>query len=106
MIEKLIRHRIPEVAARKGEVLRTRVATKEEMPGLFREKLQEEVSELLAAKNRDEVLDEAVDLIEVCLSYMRFMGVSKEESTAHGFAKWRTRGTFDDGVVLIEDPDA
>lgn len=105
MTEKLIRHRIPAIVAAGGEVLRTRVATKEEMPDLLRQKLREEMEELIAAPP-SKVTEEAGDVIEVVFSYCRIMGFTAEGTARAAMEKLMKKGTFDSGVVLITESDA
>lgn len=103
-MEKLIRDKIPQIAALRGETLKTRIASQEEMPDLLRRKLREEVEELIAAP-QDEIIEEAADVMEAIFSYCRAMGLNASLTALVGMEKTAERGTFDRGVVLV-DSDA
>lgn len=63
---KLIRDKVADLAQKKGEELRTRMAEPEERWLLLKAKLVEEANELLNTKPAtDEEIEELVDVIEV-----------------------------------------
>lgn len=63
---KLIRDKVPDLAAARGETLRTRLAEPEERWRLLKAKLVEEALELQAAANGSEAeIEELADVIEV-----------------------------------------
>jgi predicted house-cleaning noncanonical NTP pyrophosphatase (MazG superfamily) len=103
MREKLIRDKIPELAAVRGEVLDVRVASEEEMSGLLESKLVEEALELRGAKTQAEKEDELADVIEVVLAIVRSRGHIGVYSL--GIEKHQQNGGFAKRLVLRVDEE-
>lgn len=99
MSEKLIRDRIPEIAEQRGQQLKVRKASTEEMPGLLMAKLSEEYREVLAAEP-DELLDELADLIEVAYALAQLHGHSATALEMARSIKRHERGSFVRRLVL------
>lgn len=94
--EKLIRHRVPALAAATtGDVLRTRRAEPGERLPFLRDKLLEEVAEFLGSGS----VEELADVQEVVLALQVEMGA--ETCAAVAAKKYSERGGFYQGVVLI-----
>ena len=105
MFEKLIRDRIPELAAAQSRVLSTRIATDEEMDRLLGLKLVEETQEVLEAlhsRGRQELVDELADVQTVIDQIAFRKGISKTEIQQRFTEKLMTRGGFSSGLVLRE----
>ena len=99
--EKLIRDKVPEAAAAHGEILRTRVATEDEMLGLLKRKLVEEARELLATETQSKAYDELGDVIEVVLALAK--RIAGEDLYSIGLEKSRLLGGFGKRLVLQID---
>jgi predicted house-cleaning noncanonical NTP pyrophosphatase (MazG superfamily) len=94
---KLVRSRIPEIIKARGNAPTLRkLKSGEEIEQKFQEKLQEELDELIAAKSKDEVIEEAADLSQVILDYLRFNGFSDMDLETVRHAKSIKCGTFHD----------
>lgn len=100
MAEKLIRDRIPEIAAARGDVLAVRVASDDEVPGLLEGKLAEEVVELRAAESREKKIDELVDVLTVVFAISEKLEVDSVTLSFLMIEKARARGWFDKKLVL------
>lgn len=101
MHEKLIRDKIPELAAARGEVLDVRVADEGEMYDLLVDKLVEEAAELRAARTDAEKDDELADVVEVVLALARARG--RRDVYTLGMHKYGERGGFRKRLVLREE---
>jgi predicted house-cleaning noncanonical NTP pyrophosphatase (MazG superfamily) len=101
-MKKLIRDRIPELAAASGRQLNIRVADETEFKALLREKLIEEALEVKGATDT-ELVEELADVLEVLAALCKAHGL--EESVFEvGKKKAEERGVFDKRIVL--EPEA
>jgi predicted house-cleaning noncanonical NTP pyrophosphatase (MazG superfamily) len=64
------------------------------------EKLLEESREVMNAKNREEVVKELADVLEVCDALLVQYGISREEISAIKEQKKRERGGFEKRIIL------
>ncbi len=96
-MSKLIRDKIPEIVLSKGECsLVTHIAGDEQYTQALREKLQEEVSELLAAS---EDIGEFADVLEVLYSMGKLSGITPEAMEAARIEKKEKRGGFENKII-------
>jgi predicted house-cleaning noncanonical NTP pyrophosphatase (MazG superfamily) len=96
-VEKLIRDKIPELAAARGEALNTRVADEREMVGLLTNKLLEEVLEF----QKTPTIEELADVYEVFYTLLSTFGdgdMDKVDRAADDKAE--RCGRFEDRIVL------
>lgn len=70
MAVKLIRDNVPELALFKGDLLKTRVADMDEMPGLLLRKLIEEMMEFKAKPSYEELAD-VLEVVYGMADYLR-----------------------------------
>lgn len=107
--EKLIRDRIPAIAAADGRTLAVRTAGPDEMARLLGLKLVEESHEVLdalAAGRAPDLLDELADLQTVIESIGERHGLSRDDIDRRVAEKRAQRGGFGEGLVLREAPPA
>jgi len=95
---KLVRDKIPEIIRESGKTCTIRYADEKEHLELLEEKLQEEVSEYVEAKN----LEELADIMEVLFGLAKNLGFSEEDLLKCRENKRNQRGGFEEGVVLLE----
>ena len=103
MPEKLIRDRIPDVAAREGRQLLTRIANEQEIDRLFGYKLIEESAEIveaLALGKQDALIDELADLQTVIDDLASHKGISRATVEQRVRDKRAARGGFETRLVL------
>lgn len=93
---KLVRDKIPEIIAAKGEKSVTHIADDKEFLEKAREKLSEEVAEFLESENPEEL----ADLLEVIYALSSFLGVSAEELNTIRQQKCDKRGGFEKKIIL------
>jgi HKD family nuclease/predicted house-cleaning noncanonical NTP pyrophosphatase (MazG superfamily) len=101
--EKLIRDRIPELAAAEQRQLALRQASPDEMARLLGLKLVEETHEVLdavRAGSATEILDELADLQTVIEAIGARYGLSRQNIDQRAAEKLTKRGGFDAGWVL------
>lgn len=102
VFKKLVRDDIPARIEALGEkVVLAKIPKSEARPALLA-KLFEEAIELKNAKAPDAVLEEIADLLEVIKSISSATGIRWEEVQAAAENKRKERGSFIDGVVLME----
>jgi predicted house-cleaning noncanonical NTP pyrophosphatase (MazG superfamily) len=93
--DKLIRVRLPQLIRQRGntpgtqEILDPRISD-----GLFRKKVLEEAQELIEAEADDDILEEACDVVQVVLDFIKTKGFSPEDLEVVRYAKEIKRGTF------------
>lgn len=97
---KLVRDRIPQYLRQKGLVVKSRIANTREYRTLLREKLLEEVAELLRARGKEEMAGELADVLEVLEALAKTEGVTPARLVAKKQAKRKERGGFSKRVVL------
>jgi predicted house-cleaning noncanonical NTP pyrophosphatase (MazG superfamily) len=102
--DKLVRDKIPDIIREKGGNPRVRIAGKDELDVLLREKIVEEAKEFLFSGDSEELVDiqEAID----ALIKLRNADPALLELQRH--TKLLARGGFTEGYVLLideEDPE-
>ena len=99
MGEKLVRDKIPEIIKEDGETPKVRIAEKDELDKLLREKIVEEAKEFLHSGDTEELVDiqEAID----ALLKLRKADPALIEIQRH--SKLLVRGGFTKGYVLTID---
>ncbi len=96
--DKLVRDRIPEIIAAKGQQCATHTADTQEYEAKLREKLQEEVAEYLASGSEDEL----ADILEVVHALGALAGHTHNSLEALRADKAIKRGGFTKRIVLEE----
>ena len=95
-VEKLVRDKIPEIMASRGEKVVVRKVSGAELVRMLKLKLLEEVFEYLES---DQV-EELADVVEVVLELARTHGLSQEELEKIRLEKRDKRGGFSKGLVV------
>ena len=80
-MNKLVRTKIPSIIAQTGKTCETvsMWVTSDEAKQLLKDKLKEELGELLEAKSNDCIIEEAADLVEVVISYLESHGFTTDD---------------------------
>lgn len=99
---KLVRDRVPEAIEADGRKAVTRTLTAAEFFDALHDKLIEEVGELKEAADREDVIAEAADVLEVLMAVCDMHGVTMPEVTRRQTLKRGERGAFKDRIFLIE----
>ncbi len=94
---KLVRDNIPEIILLSGSVPITHVADDTEYWNKLKEKLQEEVTELVEGTNINE---ELADILEVIQAICAFKGINATDLEETRRKKAETRGAFQKRIVL------
>lgn len=105
MFEKLIRDRIPELAALENKVLSSRLALGDELDRFFGLKLLEESQEVIDAIahfGHQELIDEIADLQTVIDDLAHRKGISKIEIESRVASRRSSRGGFTKGLILSD----
>jgi predicted house-cleaning noncanonical NTP pyrophosphatase (MazG superfamily) len=99
---KLVRDKIPEIIKKAGENPSIRVLSDEEFPEAVKKKLLEEAKELIEAKDRKEVINEIVDILELLDVLITEIGISGLEICILRRKKNKKRGAFKKRIYLIK----
>ena len=110
---KIVRTKIPQIIRANGSEPKIRDDKNmfKDVAKLFKLKILEEAYELREAKSTDEILDEAADVIQVVIDYVRTIGHSVEDLEIARLAKEVKRGSFlrDDGLpvylIHVDNPE-
>ena len=97
--EKLVRDRIPEIIRAKGESPKVRVADKEELDLLMRQKVVEEAEELLESGAIEEIVD-IIEILAALIVLREFDDITFEKMRSN---KLKERGGFEKGYILKMD---
>jgi predicted house-cleaning noncanonical NTP pyrophosphatase (MazG superfamily) len=95
---KLVRDRIPEIIQAKGETAVTRVLDEAEYREALRQKLGEEVQELLDSDDPEEL----ADIMEVVRALAVVYGEDAASVERRRVVKAEQRGAFEQRIFLVE----
>jgi predicted house-cleaning noncanonical NTP pyrophosphatase (MazG superfamily) len=98
----LVRDRIPEIIEADGFKAVTRTLTAAEFFDALHDKLVGEAAELKEAADREDVIAEAADVLEVLTAVCDMHGVTMAEVSRRQTLKRGELGAFRDRVFLIE----
>ncbi len=93
---KLVRDKIPEIIRSSGREIRCHVARDQEYNDMLILKMQEELAEF--ADNPS--IEEAADMYEVFLTFLKNWGIELSDVRKFAQYKSRERGKFDGGIIL------
>lgn len=99
---KIVRDRIPEIIEKEGRVAYVRVLQGDALKLNLKRKLLEEANEAFEAKNRSELVEELVDVIEVVDAIADAYGITRGELGDTRAEKNEEKGEFTEGYYLIE----
>jgi len=97
---KLVRDKIPEIIQDNGEVPDFYIADKKEYGERLKDKLKEEVDEVL---EWDNVQEELADVLEVVHSIAKFQNIKLEDIEKSRIEKKEKRGGFDKRIILNDE---
>lgn len=98
--EKLVRDRIPDLIAEPGSEVEVLTLNRKDHITALKDKLQEEVAELLRATSREEIIDEIADVKEVLDALILKLAISQTEVDEAKRNKCFKNGGFDRGLFL------
>lgn len=95
---KLIRDRIPEIIEESGKKAVVNRIKGEELLRALNDKLKEELEEYIQSGS----IEELADLVEVIYAILNFQGISVSEFNEMRENKNKYRGSFREGLLLVE----
>lgn len=95
---KLVRDKIPEIIKASGKQASFEKKSGTELLKLLNQKLDEELLEYKESDN----IEELADLVEVVYGILKYKNVSIDEFEKIRNDKNNKRGSFDEGIILIE----
>jgi predicted house-cleaning noncanonical NTP pyrophosphatase (MazG superfamily) len=101
VVRKLVRDKIPEIIAARGEIELFDVIEPKDRLLVLRAKLIEEMDEFLAAESYSEQVEEAADLSEVVRAIVRASFISPFDVERKRIAKKKARGGFTQFTALV-----
>jgi len=99
---RLVRDRIPEIIEADGRKAVTRTLTAAEFFDALHERLVAEAGELKEAADREDVIAEAADVLEVLTAVCDMHGVTMAEVSRRQTLMRGERGAFRERIFLIE----
>ena len=99
---KLIRDKIPEIIRKTGKNCTSHIADDAEFEKALVIKLKEEFSELLEARAREDIINEAADVMEILEAFLIHKGIEIETLTKKKEIKKEERGGFEKRIILEE----
>jgi predicted house-cleaning noncanonical NTP pyrophosphatase (MazG superfamily) len=100
---KLVRDKIPEIIESDNWTPITRVLDDEEFKLELERKLQEECTECIETKNREDRLKELADVLEIISSLAKLDGYTLVDVIKESGLKRDARGGFDKKIYLIKE---
>lgn len=99
---KLVRDKSIEycLKADKTSKFSYRYLTKEELPEHLFNKLQEEVLEILKSKNKEQICEEIVDVLDIISAIRKHHNIAKKDIITVQKNKHKLRGKFDTGLFI------
>lgn len=99
---KLVRDRIPEIIAKKGDKAITHIADEHEFWKALKEKLFEELREFEAAEGEADMIEELADIFEVIDAICDFKKFDQEVVRGIQKKKAEEKGGFRKRIILDE----
>ena len=99
--DKLVRDKIPDIIREKGGNPKVRVASKDELDVLLREKIVEEAQEFLYSGDTEEL----VDIQEAISALIKLRSADPGLIEIQRHSKLLARGGFSEGYVLLMDDE-
>lgn len=97
---KLVRDKIPTILKNDGIDCECRIMDQEEFFDSLKEKIVEEAKEVLTSKNREELIEELADLIEVIEKICVEARISKPDIDNTRIKKYKEKGIFDNRIFI------
>jgi predicted house-cleaning noncanonical NTP pyrophosphatase (MazG superfamily) len=98
-MEKLVRDKVPDLLQKSGKKCTVRIVKGPEYIQKLKEKLKQEVDDFIA----DEAIEELADIIEIVSVLCKSKGVAFEQLEEFRKFKAAERGSYEGGIVLIEE---
>jgi diadenosine tetraphosphate (Ap4A) HIT family hydrolase/predicted house-cleaning noncanonical NTP pyrophosphatase (MazG superfamily) len=95
LIDKLVRDNIPELLQQKAVIVQENTLSDAQFVESLTRKLEEEVQEVKNSQNREELIEELADLLEVILSLTKQSNITLDEIEKVRKEKKNTKGGFD-----------
>lgn len=100
VINKLVRDNIPNIIRKDNKQCNISYLNNKEFEEALHLKLQEESKELIEAKDKDSIINEIADILEVLDAIEELHGIKYEELLARKVSKAKVNGRFNDHVLL------
>lgn len=97
-VEKLIRDKMPAIMRAQGITVHERIMDQEEFIQKLKNKLLEEAEETKLAKDKEELLEELADVLEVVQALSTSSGLSLEQIEQKRIEKRMKKGGFESRV--------
>jgi predicted house-cleaning noncanonical NTP pyrophosphatase (MazG superfamily) len=97
---KLIRDKITNIMEEQGKTFEVVVLDNPTYIKMLNEKLKEELEEYYNATNKEEVIGELSDIMEIVFAIAEYNGISHDELEQSRISKKEKRGGFKDKIFL------
>ncbi|MEI3530460.1 MAG: nucleoside triphosphate pyrophosphohydrolase [Bacilli bacterium] len=99
---KLVRDNIPDIIKKDGETPVIRILSDDEYKKELYKKLLEECNELISAKTKDDIIEEASDIFEVLSAISELEGRNIDKVIETSSQKRSKRGGFTKRIFLVK----
>lgn len=97
---KLVRNNIPDIIAKQGKKVTFRILQDDERDQALKDKLLEEVQELIKADTKEQVIEEMADIQEVLIAMRSRYKIKLIEVQTVAVNKHAAKGGFENGYFL------
>ncbi|QTM99051.1 phosphoribosyl-ATP pyrophosphohydrolase [Sediminibacillus dalangtanensis] len=98
---KLVRDYIPQIIEQNGKNSLTSILSDQEYIAALKQKVNEEAEELVTAETKQDIIEEAADMLELLHAIAEVNGTSIEEIEKERKKKKAERGGFRERVFLL-----
>ncbi|WP_153461967.1 nucleoside triphosphate pyrophosphohydrolase [Sediminibacillus terrae] len=102
---KLVRDYIPQIIEQNGKNCSTSILSDQEYIAALKQKVNEEAEELVTAETKQDIIEEAADILELLHAIAEVNGTSITEIEKERKKKKAERGGFKERVFLLEVDD-
>lgn len=100
IFNKLVRDNIPSIIENNNEVAIIKTLNEEEFRVELLKKLQEECTEVVSAKSKEEFLEELADVLEIINTLAKLENKTLDDITCIAAKKCEKRGSFEKRIFL------
>ena len=97
---KLVRDNIPEIIKESGQHCEYIILNEDDLKKAIKNKIFEELDELINAKSREEKIEEIADLLEILEEFCNIENISYEEVLTKKEEKKNKKGSFKERKFL------
>lgn len=102
LYNKLVRDKIPEKIEKNNETALIKILNDKEYEQALNDKFYEEIKEVINSKNKEGLIEELADLLELIYAKAKLNKITFEDIELVRMLKKEKRGGFDNKILLIK----